>query len=165
VRIDKKDPLYEFMKRTGVPCEDELNHPDSTAVLSFPQRSEGHRGLRANVTALQQLEIWRIYNEHWCEHKPSATIYVRPHEWMEVGNWVYEHFDTISGLSFLPYDNGSHQQAPYQEITAAAYETLKATQPKIDWKQFKAPKKNNRFTYACGGAGCELVDLTPSATE
>jgi ribonucleoside-triphosphate reductase (thioredoxin) len=165
VRIDKKDPLYEFMKKTGVPCEDENGHPDSTAVLSFPQRAEGHRGLRANVTALQQLHIWQIYNQHWCEHKPSATIYVRPHEWVEVGNWVYEHFDAISGVSFLPYDNGTYKQAPYQEITAEAYTALKATQPKIDWKQFKAPKKNNRFTFACGGAGCELVDLGGAATE
>jgi ribonucleoside-diphosphate reductase alpha chain len=165
VRIDKKDPLYEFMKRSGVPCEDENGHPDSTAVLSFPQRSEGHRGLRAAVTALQQLRLWQIYNQHWCEHKPSATIYVRPHEWVEVGNWVYEHFDSISGVSFLPYDNGSYQQAPYQEIKADAYHALIAAQPKIDWKQFKAPKKNNRFTYACGGAGCELVDLSGAATE
>lgn len=165
VRIDKKDPVYHFLKAAGVPCEDIKGKEDSTAAFSFPMEAPCVAGLRQNVTALDQLRLWTTYNEHWCEHKPSATIYVRPHEWIQVGAWVYDNFDSISGLSFLPYDNGTYAQAPYEEIDTATYERLVAARPTIDWKQFKAPKQNNRFTFVCGGNGCELVDLSLNSVD
>lgn len=165
VRIDKKDPLYHFLKDEGVPVEDEIFHPDSTAVFAFPMKSPDGAVTRDDVkSAIEQLELWKTYQDHWCEHKPSCTVYVKEHEWMAVGAWVYEHFDSVSGVSFLPYDNGTYQQAPYQEIDKTKYETLCQQMPKrIDWAKLREYEKGDTTrgaqTYACSGDHCEMVDL------
>jgi len=165
VRGDNKDPLTQFMKDQGVPSEPCVMKPDTTTVFSFPQKSPKGAVLRNDVTAIQQLETWLMYQRHWCEHKPSVTVSVQDHEWMEVGAFVYKHFDEMSGVSFLPYDGGTYQQAPYQECGASDYKTLKSLMPKeIDWSKLSDYEKEDNTsgsqTLACSGDTCELVDLT-----
>ena len=165
VRGDNKDPLTQFMKDQGVPSEPCVMKPDTTTVFSFPQKSPKGAVLRNDVTAIQQLETWLMYQHHWCEHKPSVTVSVQDHEWMEVGAFVYKHFDEMSGVSFLPYDGGTYQQAPYQECGASDYKTLKSLMPKdIDWSKLSDYEKEDNTsgsqTLACSGDTCELVDLT-----
>ena len=113
IRGDKKDPLTRLMIEQGIPSEDCVMKPDSTTVFSFPVKSPKNAITRDDRSALEQLETWKTYALEWCEHKPSVTISVRDHEWMEVGAWVYKHFDIISGISFLPHSNHTYQQAPY----------------------------------------------------
>ena len=115
VRGDNKDPLTQFMKDQGIPSEPCVMKPDTTTVFSFPVKSPEGAVVRDDVSAMEQLKTWLIYQRHWCEHKPSVTVSVKDDEWMEVGAFVYEHFDEMSGVSFLPYDGGTYQQAPYQE--------------------------------------------------
>jgi ribonucleoside-diphosphate reductase alpha chain len=112
-----------------------------------------------DVTAIQQLELWKIYQEHWCEHKPSITVYVGEDEWMEVGAWVYKNIDSLSGVSFLPRDTGSYRQAPYEEITEEKYKELVAAQRlDIDWTEFKENTDNTESakTLACVAGVCEI---------
>ena len=166
VRADNKDPLCKFMKDLGFPNEPDVMKPDHTTVFSFPIKSP-KSVYRNDLTALQQLEMWLIYQENWCEHKPSVTITVREHEWLEVGAWVYAHFDKISGISFLPHSDHSYQQAPYQECTQIAYTALAVEMPKdVDWSLLKNYEKEDNTagtqTMACSGDKCELVDLTSS---
>lgn len=162
VRQDNKDPLTQMLKDAGVYSEPDYIKTDSTSVFYFPQKAPNNAILRDEMTALEQLELWRVYQEHYCEHKPSITVYVREHEWMEVGAWVYTNFDLVSGISFLPYDNGSYQQAPYQEITEEEYHTWKARTPEtIDWSLLKNYETNDEAVagireYACVGGACEL---------
>ena len=165
VRGDNKDPLTQFMQEQGVPSEPCVMKPDTTTVFSFPQKSPKGAVLRKDVTAIQQLETWLMYQRHWCEHKPSVTVSVQDHEWMEVGAFVYKHFDEMSGVSFLPYDGGTYQQAPYQECGASDYKTLKSLMPKkIDWSKLSDLEKEDNTvamqTLSCTGDSCELVDLT-----
>ena len=122
---------------------------------------------RDSMTAIEQLEMWLTYQRHWCEHKPSVTVTVREEEWMEVGAWVYKHFDEVSGISFLPHSNHSYRQAPYQECTKEEYETFVLKMPKnVDWSDLKKYEKvdstTGTQTLACSGDKCELVDLTNS---
>jgi ribonucleoside-triphosphate reductase len=117
VRGDNKDPLTQFMKDQGIPNEPCVMKPDTTTVFSFPVKSPEGAVVRDDVSAMEQLKTWLIYQRHWCEHKPSVTVSVKDDEWMEVGAFVYEHFDEMSGVSFLPYDGGTYQQAPYQEVS------------------------------------------------
>jgi ribonucleoside-diphosphate reductase alpha chain len=164
VRADNKDPLCKFMKDLGFPNEADGMKPDHTTVFSFPIKSP-KSVYRNDLTALQQLEMWLIYQENWCEHKPSVTITVREHEWLEVGAWVYAHFDKISGISFLPHSDHTYKQAPYQECSIAEYEALAAKIPtNVDWSGLcKYEKEDNTAgtqTMACSGDKCELVDLT-----
>lgn len=165
VRCDKKDPIYQFLESQGISCEDEIFRPNSTAVFSFPIKSPDGSMTRSDLTsAIQQLELWKIYQEYWCEHKPSITVYVRDNEWMEVGTWVWKNFDSISGVSFLPYDNGSYQQAPYQEITESEYtEALKKIPTSIDWAGlsiFEIEETRRGMTeFNCIGNKCENVDI------
>ena len=165
VRGDNKDPLTQFMKDQGVPSEPCVMKPDTTTVFSFPQKSPKGAVLRNDVTAIQQLETWLMYQRNWCEHKPSVTVSVQDHEWMEVGAFVYKHFDEMSGVSFLPYDGGTYQQAPYQECGASDYKTLKSLMPKkIDWSKLSDYEKEDNTlgsqSMACSGDVCEIVDLT-----
>lgn len=164
VRGDNKDPLTQFMKDQGIPNEPDVMKPDSTTVFSFPQKSPEGAITRNDMTALEQLELWLIYQRHWCEHKPSITVTVRDHEWMEVGAWVYKHFDEVSGVSFLPHSDHTYQQAPYQEVGKREYEDLLALMPKkIDWSKLSEYEVDDTSkgtnTYACVG-NCEVVDLT-----
>lgn len=156
IRQDKKDPLTQFLIEQGVPHEDCVMKPDQTSVFSFPQRSPGFT--RKDLTAIDHLNIWLMYQRYWCEHKPSVTISVKEHEWMEVGAWVYEHFDECTGISFLPDDGGTYRQAPYEDIDLSVYHRLKDTQPTIDWENFIEDRDNveGAQTLACAAGGCEI---------
>ena len=160
VRIDKKDAIYQFLKDKGVKVEDEAYRPDSTAVFSFPIKSPRGSVTRDDRTALEELEIWLLYQRHWCHHKPSVTINVREHEWLEVGAWVYKHFDEISGISFLPHSDHSYQQAPYQECDKDVFrDALKETPQLIDFSELIEEEDNTEGsqTLACVGASCEIT--------
>jgi len=159
IRMDKKDSIYQFLKDKGVQVEDEAFRPDSTAVFSFPIKSPANAITRDDRTALEELENWLIYQRHFCNHKPSVTINVREHEWLEVGAWVYKYFDEISGISFLPHSDHTYQQAPYQECTKEEYQNLLVSTPSsIDWSTFKEEEDNTEGsqTLACTGNACEI---------
>jgi ribonucleoside-diphosphate reductase alpha chain len=165
VRADIKDPLCKFMKDKGFPCEPDVTKPQHTMVFSFPVKSPETSLTRNDKTALEQLEHWLIYQRHWCEHKPSVTISVKEHEWLKVGSWVYDHFDEISGVSFLPYSEHVYKQAPYQECTKEEYEDLKKKMPtSVDWLDLKEYENDDNTvgsqTYSCSGGSCEIVDIT-----
>ena len=165
VRGDNKDPLTQFMKDQGIPSEPDVMKPDSTTVFSFPMKSPFGAFLRNDMTALEQLDLWLTYQRHWCEHKPSITVTVRDHEWLEVGAWVYKHFNEVSGVSFLPHSNHTYQQAPYQEVGEREYEELLSLMPqKIDWAKLSDYEVDDTSkgtsTFACAGGSCEIVDLT-----
>ena len=165
VRGDVKDPLTQFMKDQGIPNEPCVMKPDSTVVFSFPQKAPQNAVLTEDVTAIEQLKMWLAYQRHWCEHKPSVTINVRSGEWFEVGAFVYEHFDEMSGVSFLPYNEHTYQQAPYQEVGKTEYDNLLALMPKaIDWAKLSEYESEDSTkgsqTFACVGGSCEIVDLT-----
>jgi ribonucleoside-triphosphate reductase len=165
VRGDNKDPLTQFMKDKGVPNEPCVMKGDTTTVFSFPIKSPEGAVTRNDMTAIEQLETWLTYQRHWCEHKPSVTISVRDSEWMEVGAFVYKHFDEMSGVSFLPHSDHTYQQAPYQDCTKEQYEDLLLTMPKsIDWSELSQYESEDNTagsqTMACSGDTCEIVDLT-----
>ena len=164
VRADRKDPLCQMMIDMGFPAEPCVMKPDHTMVFSFPMKAEGSI-TRNDMTAIEHLELWLAYQRHWCEHKPSITATVREHEWMEVGAFVYKHFDEISGISFLPHSDHSYRQAPYQDCSKEEYEAALAKMPKnVDWtllsKYEKEDKTVGTQTFACSGDKCEVVDLT-----
>ena len=159
VRGDKKDPLSKFLIDSGVPAEDCVMRPDSTVVFSFPMKAPEGARLRDDLTALQHLDLWLMYQRHWCEHKPSVTISVKEDEWMDVGAWVWRNFDEISGISFLPWDGGSYRQAPYEECSKEAYEELLAKMPKqIYWEGLMEKDDNveGAQTLACVSGHCEI---------
>jgi ribonucleoside-diphosphate reductase alpha chain len=164
VRGDNKDPLTQMMQDQGIPNEPCVMKPDSTTVFSFPVKSPDKAVTRNDMTAIEQLETWLTYQRHWCEHKPSVTVTVRADEWMEVGAFVYKHFDEMSGVSFLPHSDHTYQQAPYQDCTKEDYEELLASMPKnIDWSKLNEYEQEDNTigmqTMACSGDSCELVDL------
>jgi len=159
IRMDKKDPIYGFLKDKGVEVEDEAFRPDNTAVFTFPMKAPKGAILRDGMTALEQLENWIVYQRHWCEHKPSVTISVKDDEWVEVGAWVWKHFDEISGVSFLPHSDHTYQQAPYEDCTKEQYEELLSKTPKtIDWTEFVEMEDNTigQQTLACTAGSCEI---------
>jgi ribonucleoside-diphosphate reductase alpha chain len=158
--MDKKDPITDFLTIAGVTVEDEQFHPDSTAVFSFPIRSPKGALTRNSKTALEQLELWITYQRHWCEHKPSVTISVRDEEWVEVGAWVWKHFDEISGVSFLPHSDHTYPQAPYQDATDEEIKALEKVTPKaLDWSTFIEHDDNTTGTQelACSSGSCEII--------
>jgi ribonucleoside-diphosphate reductase alpha chain len=164
VRGDSKDPLTQFMIDQGIPNEPCVMKPDSTVVFSFPVKSPEQAVTRNDMTAVEQLELWLTYQRHWCEHKPSVTISVRDSEWMAVGAFVYEHFDEMSGVSFLPHSDHTYQQAPYQDCTKEEYEEMLALMPdSIDWEELNDYESEDNTvsmqTMACSGDSCEIVDL------
>ena len=157
VRGDKKDPLTQFLIGQGVPAEDCVYKPTQTTVFSFPQRAPD--GLvRDDVTPIDHLELWLTYQRHWCEHKPSVTISVAEKDWPSVGAWTWDHFDEISGVSYLPYDGGTYRQAPYEECTEEEYNQLKASIPKINWLDLKENTDNveGAQMLACSAGSCEI---------
>ena len=166
VRGDNKDPLTQFMIEAGVPHERCVMKPDSTTVFSFAMKSPSNAVTRTQMSAVEQLELWKTYALHWCEHKPSVTISVKEDEWMDVGAWVYENFDVASGVSFLPHSDHSYQQAPYQDIEKEDYlewqQTYKGV--KLDWNQLSLFEKEDNTSgsreLACTAGVCEVVDLT-----
>lgn len=159
VRGDKKDPLTQFLMDAGVPAEPDVMKPDQTMVFSFPKKAPEGALVRSDLTAIQHLKLWLIYQRHWCEHKPSVTISVMEHEWPEVGAWVWKHFNEISGVSFLPYDGGSYRQAPYETCDQETYEKALAAMPKeIPWEVLYEADDNveGAQTLACTAGACEL---------
>ena len=164
VRGDNKDPLTNFLIDSGVPSEADFMKPDTQTVFSFPMKSPRKSVMRDDMTAIQQLETWLTYQRHWCEHKPSVTISVRDEEWMEVGAFVFKHFDEMSGVSFLPHSDHTYQQAPYQECTEEVYNDFSSKFGHIDWNGFKNYEQEDNTqssqTFACSGDSCEIVDIT-----
>jgi len=153
------------MKDQGIPNEPCVMKPDTTTVFSFPQKAPEGAVVTSDLTAIEHLELWLTYQRHWCEHKPSVTIMVKPDEWMEVGAFVYKHFDEMSGVSFLPYSEHTYQQAPYQEVYKHDYEQMLEFMPKdIDWSGLSEYESEDQTkgtsTFACSGDSCEIVDLT-----
>jgi len=165
VRGDNKDPLTKFMTDQGIPSEPCVMKGDTTTVFSFPVASPVKSVTRNDMTAIEQLEMWLMYQRHFCEHKPSVTISVREEEWMEVGAFVYKYFDEMSGVSFLPHSEHTYQQAPYQEVDKDTYKMVLQTMPeRIDWAGLSEYEKDDNTiamqTMACSGDVCEIVDIT-----
>lgn len=165
VRGDNKDPLTQFMKDQGIPSEPCVYKGDTTTVFSFPVKAPYGAITRTDMTAIEQLEMWLTYQRHWCEHKPSVTVSVKKDEWFEVGAFVYEHFDEMSGVSFLPFDDHVYQQAPYQDIDVQQYDEMLEKMPeKIDWSQLSQYEAEDGTkasqTLACVSGVCEIVDIT-----
>ena len=161
VRGDKKDPLTQMMVDSGFPVEDDVMNPGHTSVFSFPMKVNKNAVFRTDMSAIEQLELWLTYQKHWCEHKPSVTISVKEHEWLEVGAWVYEHFDYMSGVSFLPFSEHTYKQAPYQDCDEKQYEEILNSMPKnVDWGLLGEYEKQDMTTssqeLACTAGGCEI---------
>lgn len=168
VRADNKDPLTELMKSYDIPSEPDFMKPDSTTVFSFPVKAPEGAIVRKDLTAIDHLNTWLVYQREWCEHKPSITVSVREEEWMAVGAWVWEHFDEVSGISFLPYSDHSYKQAPYQEVGREEYLSLLEKMPKqINWSDLSFYEKEDTTTgsqtFACSADNCEIVDLTATS--
>jgi len=165
VRGDNKDPLTQFMMDQGIPNEPDVMKPDATTVFSFPMKAPKDAVVTSDMSAIEQLEMWLAYQRHWCEHKPSVTINVKSDEWFEVGAFVYKHFDEMSGVSFLPFNEHTYQQAPYQDVDKETYlRTLGKMPNKIDWSLLSEYENEDNTagsqTMACSGDVCEMVDLT-----
>jgi ribonucleoside-diphosphate reductase alpha chain len=171
VRADNKDPLTQFLKDQGVYWEPCVMKPETTTVFYFPIKSPEGSLTREKQTAIDALNLWKTLQENWCEHKPSATISVKEHEWMEVGAWVYENFDTLSGVSFLPYDGGTYKQAPYTEVTKEEYEAWIAKHPPvtINWDDLRLYETEDGTIgsqeLACSASGCDVTDLIYNNTN
>lgn len=167
VRIDNKDPLRTMMMDIGIPNEPDVMAPTDTTVFSFPVKAPDGALTRNDLTSIEHLEIWLQYQRSWCEHKPSVTISIREEEWLGVADWIYRHFDEVSGISFLPHSDHIYKQAPYQDITLEQYEELVAKMPKdIDWTDLSFYEFEDGTTggqeLACsaGSGACEVVDIT-----
>jgi ribonucleoside-diphosphate reductase alpha chain len=166
VRGSKGDPISTFLKEVGIPVEEDVMKPNDTYVFSFPVKAPEGAIVRNDLTAIDHLNIWLVYQRAWCEHKPSITVSVKEDEWMDVGAWVYKNFDEVSGISFLPHSEHSYKQAPYQEITEEEYDSLVLKMPKnIRWEDLSFYEKEDgtspSATLACSSDGnCELVDIS-----
>ena len=166
VRGSKGDPISTFLKEVGIPVEDDVMKPNDTYVFSFPIKAPEGAIVRNDLTAIDHLNIWLVYQRAWCEHKPSITVSVKEDEWMEVGAWVYKNFDDVSGISFLPHSEHTYKQAPYQEVSEDEYNALVAKMPKnIRWEDLSFYETEDgtspSATLACSSDGnCELVDIS-----
>ena len=165
VRGDNKDPLTQFMMDQGIPNEPDVMKPEQTTVFSFPMKAPEGATVTADMSAIEQLEMWLAYQRFWCEHKPSVTINVKNDEWFEVGAFVYKHFDEMSGVSLLPFNEHTYQQAPYQECDESTYHKMLGSMPtNIDWSLLSEYENEDNTsgsqTLACSGDACEIVDLT-----
>jgi len=164
VRADKKDPLAKMMFDAGFPVEDDVTKPEHTYVFSFPVKGPAKGVYRKEMSAIDQLEIWKVYQENWCEHKPSVTVSVKETEWMSVGAWVYDNFDMMSGVSFLPMSDHTYRQAPYQDCSKFEYQELVKKMPEVDWSKLSeyenADMTSGSQELACAAGACEIVDIT-----
>ena len=161
VRGDKKDPLTKMMVEEGFPAEDDVMKPNDTTVFSFPIKCSPDAVFRQDLTAIEQLELWKTYQVHWCEHKPSVTISVKEEEWIDVGAWVYKNFDLMSGVSFLPYSEHTYKQAPYQDCNEKEYKHLLNKMPtSVDWNKLSEYEKSDMTVgsqeLACSAGSCEI---------
>ena len=161
VRGDKKDPLTKMMVEQGFPAEDDVMKPNDTTVFSFPIKCSPDAVFRQDLSAIEQLELWKTYQVHWCEHKPSVTISVKEEEWIDVGAWVYKNFDLMSGVSFLPYSEHTYKQAPYQDCNEKEYKDLMNKMPtSVDWNKLSQYEKSDMTVgsqeLACSAGSCEI---------
>ena len=161
VRGDKKDPLTKMMTDTGFPVEDDVMNPSHTSVFSFPMKVDDSAVFRTDMTAIEQLELWKTYQEYWCEHKPSVTVSVKENEWLVVGAWVYENFNYMSGVSFLPFSEHTYKQAPYQDCTKEEYKMLFDKMPKnVEWEKLAEYEQTDMTIgaqeLACAAGFCEI---------
>ena len=161
VRGDKKDPLTRMMVDIGFPVEDDVMNPSHTSVFSFPHKVDQNAVFRTDMTAIEQLGLWKTYQECWCEHKPSVTISVKENEWLEVGAWVYENFNYMSGVSFLPFSEHTYKQAPYQDCTQQEYQMLLDKMPKtVEWDKLAEYEQTDMTIgaqeLACAAGFCEI---------
>jgi ribonucleoside-diphosphate reductase alpha chain len=164
IRADNKDPVTTLLRDFGVMNEPDVMKPSDTTVFTFPIKAPEGALTRKDLTAIDHLELWLAYQRNWTEHKPSITISVKEHEWMEVGSWVYKHIDELSGVSFLPYSEHTYQQAPYQDITESEYnELVEKTPSSIDWNWLSYYETSDGTTgtqdLACSAGNCEVVDI------
>lgn len=165
VRADNKDPLTSFLKDAGVYWEPAIGKEEVTSVFYFPQKAPEGAVTRETQGVMDALDLWKHLQDNWCEHKPSATINVKDDEWLQVGAWVYENFDSVSGISFLPYDGGIYKQAPYQELTEEEYNKWceEHPTPTIDFSDLRFYETQDTTTgsqeLACTGGACEIVDV------
>jgi ribonucleoside-diphosphate reductase alpha chain len=164
VRGDNKDPITQFLISEGIPNEPDVGKPHSTTVFSFPMAAPRGAVTRTIMSAIEQLELWLTYQRYWCEHKPSVTVSIKENEWMEVGDWVYKHFDEVSGISFLPFDDHVYKQAPYQDCTEDEYDAMMAEMPRsVNWSKLQEFEKEDNTSggreLACTAGVCEVVDL------
>lgn len=159
VRGDKKDPLSQMLQAQGIACEEDVINP-SNYVFSFPQKAPANAICTSDMGAMEQLKLWKIYQDHWCEHKPSITVYYTDDEFLQVGAWLYENFDDVSGISFLPRTEHTYKQAPYQDITEEDYNKLSSSMPEINWSLLSTYELEDMTegtqTLACTGNNCEL---------
>lgn len=162
VRADNKDPLTQFLRDAGAYCEPDVTKPDTTTVFYFPVKAPKGVVTRQDQSAIEALNLWEHLQDHWCEHKPSATVNIKEDEWVDVAAWVYNKFDKLSGVSFLPYDGGNYRQAPYQEITEEEYDKWinEHPEPTIDWSDLRHYETEDHTTssqeLACTGGSCEV---------
>ena len=150
-----------MMIEQGFPVEEDVMKPGNGLVFSFPIKSPRNSIMRNDMSAIDQLNLWKTYQLNWCEHKPSITVYVKENEWLKVGSWVYDNFDIVSGISFLPHSEHTYQQAPYQEITKDEYDEWLLKMPNADWSKLGDYEKEDTTTstkeYACTGGTCEIL--------
>jgi ribonucleoside-diphosphate reductase alpha chain len=168
VRGDNKDPLTSFLKDAGIPNEPDVMKPEDTTVFYFPIKAPKNSVLTKDLTAIDHLEMWKTYRKHWTEHNPSVTINVREDEWLRVGSWVYDNFDSVGGVSFLPSSEHTYKQAPYQEITKEEYEKSLSEMPTtIDWSVLSLYETVDTTTgsqeLSCTAGVCEIVDFGSAA--
>jgi ribonucleoside-triphosphate reductase len=161
VRADTKDPMAQYMVEAGFPNEPDVTKPETTLVFSFPVKAPEGAVCTSEVGAMEQLRLWKVYQDHWCEHKPSITVYYRDEEFLDVCSWMWKNFDIMSGISLLPYSDHTYQQPPYQEITKEAYEEMSSTMPGFDWDAMALWEQGTDMTLgaqelACAGGSCEL---------
>lgn len=159
VRMDKRDPVCAFLRTESIPCEPDATFPDSQLVFSFPCMAPEQAVCRSDITAIEHLNLWKVYQDDYCEHKPSVTISVKPSEWPSVGAWIYDHFDEVSGVSFLPYSDHTYKQAPYIDISSEDYDRAVSKMPKeLNWKKLVETHDETTASQelACTGNSCEL---------
>lgn len=165
IRADIKDPLAQLMVDSGVPYEPDAMNPDTTLVFSFPIKAPDMAITRDKITAVNHLELWLAYRRYWCDHNPSVTVSVRPEEWDEVREWVWEHLDEVTGVTFLPYEEHTYQQAPYQTVTYSEWRAMELSFPRVRWSDLHfyelSDSSAGSQTLACGVGGCDDADLVP----
>lgn len=162
IRQDNKDPMTQFLKDMGVPHEPDVTKPNDTTVFMFPVKSPEGSRTRLEITPREHLDLWNIYNAHWAEHQVSITVSIKEDEWVDTAGWVYDNFDDISGISFLPMDLGTYRQAPYQTCTREQYEELAAKMPEsLDWSKLSEYEKEDTTTgtreLACVSGQCDVT--------
>lgn len=161
VRMDNKDPLTHFFRSAGVPCEPDVTKPESITVFSFPQKGSESGITRDETNAIEQLQLYSVYQKHWTEHNPSITVYYKDNEFLQIGAWIYNNFSDVSGVSLLPHSDHVYKQAPYQEITKEEYDDFVAKFPNIDWGQLKEEEDTTSGTQelSCTAGACEIVGV------